>query len=195
MLTTNEKHVLRFLATSIGKDFSINDIAKACKVAPNGAYKILQKFEREGVLKAKSIANIKSYKLNFQNVKTARIIEFALIPDELEGRVKLRTTDLQSLKSVTQACILFGSYITAKQKPGDLDILFVLKKKKFEAYKQALAKVQDITPLNIQDVVQTRGDLIKNLKKNDPVVTEAIRNGIVLWGFEVLVQVIQDASQ
>lgn len=194
MLTQNEKRVVRFLATSLGKDHSINDVAKACGIAPNGAYKILVKLEKEGILKAKQIANIKSYTLNFEHEKTVRILELAMMSDALGGRVKARADDLRPLKPLTQACVLFGSYITAKQRPGDLDILFVLERKNFGAYKQALAKAQDVVPVKIQDVVQTHQDIVQNLRKNDPIVTEALRHGIVLWGFEVLVKGTKHAA-
>lgn len=194
MLTQNQKRVLRFLATRLGKDQSINEVAKACSIAPNGAYKILAKLEREGVLKAKQVANIKSYTLNFEHEKTVRVLELALIPDTLEGRIKARADDLQPLKPLTQACVLFGSYITAKQRPGDLDILFILERTNFEAYKQALAKVQDRVPVHVQDVVQTRNDIAQNLKKNDPVVIAALRHGVVLWGFDALVKAIKHAA-
>ncbi len=194
ILTMNERHVLRFLAASTGKDYSMNEIAKLCKLTPNGAHKLLTKLEKEGVLKAKPIANLKAYKLDFESEKTARVLELAFMPDSLEGRVKLRADDLKQLKVVTKSCVLFGSYITTKKEPGDLDVLFVLERKNFEAYKQALSKVQDITPIKIQDVVQTTDDLQQNLKKGDPIVVEALRNGIVLWGFDVLVQVVKNAG-
>ncbi len=194
MLTANEKRILRFLATSVGKDYSINDVAKACSITPNGTYKILTKLKKEGVLNVKQIANIKSYKLNLEHEKTVRVLELALMPELPEGRVKARACDLQPLKSITQACVIFGSYITTKQKPGDLDILFVLERKNFEEYKKALAKVGDIVPVKIQDVVQTSEDITQNLKKNDQVIIEALRYGIVLWGFDLLAQVIKDAT-
>lgn len=195
ILTVNEKCVLRLLATSVGKDMSMNDIGKACSVTSGGAYKILTKLEKEGVLKATRIANIKAYKLDFSNAKTVRVVELALMSDYFEGRVKLRAEDLKSLKGVTTACIFFGSYITMKKEPGDLDVLFVLERTNFEAYKHALMKVQDITPIKIQDVVQTDSDLEQNLKKGDPIVIAALRNGVVLWGFDVLVRGIQRANQ
>ncbi len=196
ILTENEKHVLRFLAVKPEADYSINDVAKACSITPNGAYKMLRKLEKEGVLKAKHIANIKAYKPDFDNEKTKRIYELAFMPDTLiQGRIKLRADDFKQLKAVTKACILFGSYITTKQKPEDLDALFVLEKGNFESYKKALAKVQDITPVNIHDVVQTTDDLRQNLKKNDPIVTEALHKGIALWGFDVIVQVIKNATK
>ena len=49
MITKNEKKVLRMLFAELGKDNSINQIAKACNLAPNGAFKILRKFEKEGM--------------------------------------------------------------------------------------------------------------------------------------------------
>lgn len=195
ILTDNEKRVLRFLAAKPGKDYSINDVAKACGITPNGTYKILRKFEKEEVLLAKQIANIKAYKPDFKNEKTAKVYELALMPDALQGRVKLRADDLKQLKAVTEACVIFGSYITSKQRPKDLDGLFVVEKDNFENYKKALARAQDIAPVKIHDVVQTTKDMLQNIKKNDPIVTEALQKGIVLWGFDIIVQVIKNATE
>ncbi|MBI2144239.1 hypothetical protein HYU17_03765 [Candidatus Woesearchaeota archaeon] len=184
------------MAAKPGAEYSINDVAKACSITPNGAYKILRKLEKEGVLKAKHVANIKAYKPDFDNEKTMRVYELAFMPDELiPSRIKLRADDFKQLKAVTKACILFGSYITTKQKPDDIDALFVVGKNSFEGYKKTLAKVQDITPVKIHDIVQTTEDLRQNLKKNDQIVTEALHRGIALWGFGTIIQVIKNATQ
>ena len=180
------------LAVSYSKDYSINDVARRVSVAPNGAYKILRKFQKEGILIIKEIANIKSYRLYFENENTVRLLELAF-SDGMDGRLKLRAQDVQRLKPVTEACVIFGSYTTNKPKPSDLDVLFVMEKQKFEQYKKELAKVQDITPIKIQDVVQTSADLLQNLKKNDPIITEALRNGVVLWGINIVVRVIKNS--
>lgn len=195
ILTTNEKNVLRFLSAKPGADHSINDVAKACNITPNGTFKVLRKLEKEGVLKAKHISNIKAYKPDFENEKTASVYELAFMPDILEGRVKLRLDDLKQLKAVTKACIVFGSYVTEKQKPNDLDALFIVEKNNFENYKKALAKAQDITPVKIHDVVQTTQDMLQNLKKEDTIVTEALHRGVVLWGFDTIVHVIKHATE
>ena len=60
---------------------------------------------------------------------------------------------------------------------------------------KALAKVQDITPVKIHDIVQTINDLQQNLKKSDTIVTEALHKGIALWGFEIIVQAIKNATE
>ncbi len=194
LLTANEKRVLRFIGSSLNVDYSINEIAKKCNVSPNGAYKILNKLENGGILKIKIIANIKSYKINFENDITKKILELAFMPDKLEGRVQLRFEDIKQLKAVTTACILFGSYITTKKKPNDLDILVVLEKKNFDSYKKSLSKVQDICPIKIQDIIQTTNDLIQNIKKQDPIVHEALKEGIFLWGAEKIVEAIEGAE-
>ena len=192
LLTANKKKVLRLLC--LNKDLSVNEVAKECKITPNGAYKILKKLEKEEVLKVKEIANIKAYKLNFSDKKTLLVLQLAFMSDNLSERIRLRAEDVAPLKEVTSICILFGSYITEKQKPGDLDALLVLEKKEFKQYKQIFSKVQDIVPIKIQDIIQTREDLKRNLLRNDPIVLEAVRNGIVLWGYETLAEVIKNVA-
>ncbi|MBI5065482.1 winged helix-turn-helix transcriptional regulator [Candidatus Woesearchaeota archaeon] len=194
ILTLNEKKVIRFLAASV-RDHSINEIAKECDLAPNGAHKILKKLEKEGIIKFKKIANISSHTLNFNNEKTALILELSFIPEELEGRIRHRAEDLQPLKEVTSICIMFGSYITNKKSPGDLDLLFVLEKEQFNNYKKTLNKIQDIIPIKIQDVVQTSDDLKQNIKKEDPIILASIKEGIILWGFKELVNIIKNVNQ
>lgn len=192
VLTKNEKKVLRLLAVSFAKDYSINDIARRVNITPNGAYKILQKFGNEEILKVKSIANIKAYKLNFDSEKTSSVLELAFMPEILEGRVKIRASDLKPLRTVTKTCILFGSYITTKKDPEDLDILFVFEQSNYSAYKKSLEKVRNIIPIKIQDVIQTFKDLQKNLKAEDKIIIESLRNGIVLWGFDTIIRVIKN---
>lgn len=194
MLTKNEKQVLRFLAAELRKDFSINEIARLCRLSPNGAYKLLKKLEKEGILKAKDVANIRAYKLDFENEKTEQILGLAFIPDRLEGRIKIRAQDFKPLEKIVDICILFGSYVSEKKKPRDLDVLFVFKQKDFKDYKKALASVQDIVPAKIQDIVQTGNDLLQNLKKGDPVIKNIFKKGVVLWGFGRLTEVVRNAS-
>jgi len=162
MLTKNEKKVLRLLLTAFDKEHSINNIAKECGLAPNGAYKILKKFEEEGILKAKKIANIKSYSINFDDEKADNILELALMPN-LEGRIKYRLEDFKGLREITKACILFGSYTDLKKEPHDLDILFVIDRNNFKQYKKRLAEIGDIVPAKIHDVLQTEDDFKNNI--------------------------------
>lgn len=193
MITNNEKKILKFLLTHFNSDHSINEIAKKCALAPNGAYEILKKFGEKEILTSKKIANSKSYKINFDSRETNKLLELALIPDYKESKIKYRYNDLKPLENMTNLCIIFGSYTTKKEKPNDIDILFVIKKSDYERYSEVLEKVKRILPLKLHDVIQTKEDLTKNIKKEEKLIIEAISEGIVLWGHEFLIKVIKNA--
>lgn len=179
------------LLTSFGEDYSINQIAKNCNIAPNGALKILRKFEKEGVLKSRKIANINSYSINFENDKTKNIIELTLISD-LTGKLKFRYEDLKPLKDVTKECIAFGSYTNLKKEPNDLDILFILDREKFKLYKEKSSQIYKTIPVKVHDILQTEEDFKENIKNRDRVVIEILRTGIVLWGYRKIIELIEN---
>lgn len=191
MLTLNEKKVLHMLLTAFKEEYSINQIARKCKISPNGALKILKKFEKEGILKSKKIANIISYSINFDNEKTKNILELALI-NNLEGRVKFRYEDLAKLKNVTKACIVFGSYLDLKKEPNDLDVFFVIEKNKFKEYKTKSPLVFKTIPIKVHDILQTEEDLTKNISENDAIIVNILRTGAVFWGGEKIIQLIKN---
>ena len=195
MITNNEKKILRFLLAHLNSDYSINEIAKKCGLAPNGAYEILKKFGEKEILTSKKIANLKSYKINFDSRETNKLLELALIPDYKESKIKYRYNDLNPLEDVTNLCIIFGSYITKKEKPNDIDVLFVIKKGDYKKYSEILEKVKRILPLKLHDIIQTKEDLIKNIKKEEKLIIEAIFEGIVLWGHEFLIEAIKNATK
>ena len=188
MLTANEKRLLRYLATE-PETHSINQLAKALQLAPNGAYKILKKGEKENIFNVKTIANIKGYSLNFLSEKTENVLALAFLDNLMNKRVEQRMHDLRPLKKIVKACVIFGSYITLKENPQDIDILFILAKKDFKQYKTDLILVQELMPVKIHDVIQTQEDMKKNRK--DPVIINALREGYVVWGVEYLIKVIK----
>jgi len=195
MITNNEKKVLKFLLAHFNSDYSINEIAKKCGLAPNGAYEILKKFGEKEILTSKKIANSKSYKINFDSRETNNLLELALIPNYKEPKIKYRYNDLKPLENMTNLCIIFGSYATKKEKPNDIDILFVIKKGDYKKYSEALERVKRILPLKLHDVIQTKEDLTKNIKKEEKLILEAISEGIILWGHEFLIGVIKNAKK
>jgi hypothetical protein len=192
MLTPGEKKVLRIILTSFGTEYSINNIANESNLSPNGAYKILKKFEKEGILLPKKIANIVSYKINFDNEKTPLVLELALIPD-LNKRIQNRADDLRKLKPIALSCIFFGSYLS-KVDPDDLDVLFVLDKINYEKYTHEIIKAKEIIPVALHDIVQTKEDIKNNIIKKDKIVLDILRNGVIIWGQDLLIQVIRDLN-
>jgi len=190
MLTHNEKKILKFLFSSFA-DQSINHIAKSCNITPNGTLKILKKLEKEGILKRKEIGKLHSYYLDFNNEKTTAILNIALREEFIE-RVKYRFDDLSPLRDLTDAAIIFGSYLDIKKEPNDLDILFIIKPDKFKEYKKASLRVFQAIPTKVHDVLQTEEDLKNNLIKHDKVIFEILRTGIIFWGHEKLIEIVKN---
>ena len=191
-LTENEKKIIRILAVNKYNDYSINELAKISKISPNGTYKILNKFKDKGIFTIKPIANIKSYKIDYSNERTELILQLAYTIEKLTGKIKFRSDDLTELRDITKICILFGSYITEKEKPNDLDILFVIKKENFSEYTNILEKVKLKMPLKVHEILQTEVDLKHNLKQQNPAIKDALIKGIILWGSNLLTKVIKD---
>ncbi|HIH31552.1 TPA: hypothetical protein HA235_02485 [Candidatus Woesearchaeota archaeon] len=191
MLTKNEKNVIKTLLFSFQDEYSINEIARRCNLAPNGAFKILRKLEQEKIIKLKKIANINAYSLDFDNLKTKSICELALI-EEPSTKIKNRLEDLKELQKITEAGIIFGSYITKKKNPGDIDLFFVLKEDNFKKYKEETRKIYPAMPLKVQDIIQTKEDLTENILKNDKAVIEILQKGFVLWGQDKLMEIIKN---
>ena len=195
MITTNEKKVLRFLLVNFAKDYSINEIAKRCSLAPNGAYEILKKFEEKGVLSPKKISNVKSYKINFVSKEAIKLLELMLIPNYKEDKISYRYNDLKPLEEISSLCIIFGSYITQKEKPNDIDVLLVIKKENYRKYSKILEKVKRTLPIHLHDIIQTKEDLSKNIKKREKIILKAISEGLILWGHEFLIEVIKNVAE
>ena len=151
----------------------------------------MKKFEKEGVLRFRSIGNIKSYRLNFENEKTANVLDLALIP-QLDGRLKYRLEDFEKLKEITKSCILFGSYTDLKKEPNDLDVLFVLGGADFKVYKRRLEEIKSLAPVRIHDMIQTEEDLKTNLQKKNDVIIGILNKGVVLWGQKTIIKAIKD---
>lgn len=194
MLTKNEKKVIRTLLFSFGEEYSINEIARRCNLAPNGALKILKKFAEEGIITLKKIGNISSYLINFANSKTRSILELSLI-EEANNKIKNRIEDLKELQKITEAAIIFGSYIVEKENPGDIDLLFVLSKENFRKYKEEAKKIYPAMPIKVHDVLQTPEDLEKNILKRDKVIIEILRKGFILWGQNKIIEAIKNGHK
>jgi len=191
MITKNEKKILKFLLAHFDRDHSINEIAKRCRLAPNGAYIILKKFEKRGILQFKKIANLKSYKINFKSREALKLLELLLLPDHHESKINYRYNDLKPLEKITKLGIIFGSYLTKKEKPNDIDLLFVVGKADYKKYHLALDKIKTVMPFKPHDIIQTKTDLIKNIEKRDPLIMKVLDEGVILWGQELLIEVIK----
>lgn len=193
-VTSNEARVINFLLRNFSNDYNINQIAKELKLSPRGAYKILKKLEVGTLLSSEKIGNNVIYKINLENDTTLDLCLFVLTEKETTPYIRTWINDVQPLKELTAAALLFGSILTKEKQAGDVDLLLVFEKNNLPLIQEQIKKINQIKSKKIHPVIQTKEDLLKNIKKRDPVLLEEIRTGMVLWGRNILVEAIKNGQ-
>jgi len=190
-ITENEARVVEFLLRNFDSDYNINQIAKSIHLSPRGAFKILKKLESSKILSSQKIGNNLIYKINFDNDQCIDVCQFVLTGKEVTPYLKTWINDLQPLKEITEMALLFGSILTKEKQANDVDLLLVFPKDNLQKVDDKIKKINQIKSKKIHLVVQTKEDLLNNLKKRDSALLEEIKTGLVLWGRNVLVEVIK----
>ena len=130
MLTDNEKKILRLFAEVKAKGRSINQLAKDNGLSPNGAYKILKNFVREGILSVEKAGNASVFSPNFKNPATKPYLQLAKVGKKEDKSLQVVMKTLKGLEAnikrdfKAEIIGVFGSYARGDQKPAsDIDIL------------------------------------------------------------------------
>ncbi len=193
VLTSNEQRLVTYLWRNYTEQLSINELAKQLGITPKGTYIILKKFEKVGVVTKKIIANAAIYRFNYQDQKTKDVVEYALKSEQPPNSyVAVLEKDLQPLQKITYAAILFGSVLTKGLQAQDLDVLVIINPKNLSALRAKIKEFESISPKKVHLLVQTKEDMQKNLGKRDPVILEVLQKGHILWGYDLLYQLLAD---
>ncbi len=193
VLTKNERGLVTYLWRNYTEQLSINKLAKRIGITPKGAYLILKKNEKLGLVIKKTIANAAIYRLNYQDKKTKEVVEYALKSEEpANPYVAVLEKDLQLLQQITYSAILFGSVLTKGLQASDLDVLVIINPKNLFALKAKIKEFESISPKKVHLIIQTKADMQKNLLKKDPVIMEVLQKGHILWGYDLLYLLIEN---
>lgn len=157
-------------------------------------HKILRKLKGVKAVKPERIGNSIYYKVNLDEGICLKISEFVLAQNEFNSYEKVIEEDLKALESLTQSCILFGSVLKKGRDARDIDVLLIFKKKNFKKVYQKLEEIKEMKPKKIHDIMMTKEDLVRNIKKNDEVVLDIIKKGKVLWGFGIIIEGIKNGT-
>ncbi|HLD05990.1 MAG TPA: helix-turn-helix domain-containing protein [Candidatus Nanoarchaeia archaeon] len=193
-LTENEARVMDFLVRNIKERNSINQVAKKLRLSPNGAYKILKKLEKANAIMPEKIGNAVYYKVNYNDEIGKKLAEVVLVQNDLNNYAKVQADDLRQLKGYALSGILFGSVLKKGKEANDIDVLLVLESGKFREINKRLEEIKERKPKKMHDIMMTKEDLAKNIRKGDEVTLSIIKTGKVLWGFETIVEACKNAS-
>lgn len=194
-ITQNEMDVVLTIFKDVDCDYNANSLSKVISVSPMGALKILKRLAAQGILKSKQMGQAVFYKVNLEEDYARSYVRFLLKKEASESAPRIRrwVRELRRLEGADIG-IVFGS-VVRKDKFNDVDALLVLHKAQNSRLDKSIRDLNKINVKKIHAVKQTRKDLVSNLGKKDRVVLEIIKSGIVLFGYEEIVEVIRDVAQ
>ena len=192
MIPKNTAKLMRFLLRNPEK-YNINQIAKAVKISVGSSFKILKDLEKNSIVLAETIGNGGYYGLNLDNPEAVKLCEILLLEEkrQLAGYAKVYAESIKEFNKA-ELIVLFGS-VLKKKEFNDVDVLFVTNKVK--AVSDFCLELSKIRTKPVVPLILKRGDLIKELKSRKEAIVSAIKEGVVLRGESLFVEVIKHAKK
>jgi len=192
----NEARALLALFKEFSVDYNANSLSKVLNMTSMGALKILKRMEKGDIIIPRQMGKAVFYSIDFNNDYARTYLKFALQreAEQSSPRVKRWVEELRKFKGVADIGLLFGSVMT-KQDFNDVDLLLVFEKARAGKVNSLLKDISDVSVKKIHLVRQTRTDIESNLKKKDKVLLSALKRGIVLFGYDELIEVVASVSR
>ncbi|MBU0535784.1 MAG: hypothetical protein KKE20_02380 [Nanoarchaeota archaeon] len=193
MIPKNTAKIIMFLLRNTDEKHNINQIAKSVDISVGSSFKILKELEKSRIVSPERIGNARYYTLNLDSKETIKLCELLILEEKrrLTGHPKLYCESLQEFDKA-ELIILFGS-ILKKKEFNDVDALFVTDKvKEVTDFCLELSRIRTkpVVPLILR-----KKDLIKELKGRKEAIISIIKEGIVIKGESVFIEVIRDAEK
>lgn|SRR3989338_3222958 len=194
MIPKNTAKIIRLLLKNIDKNgYNINQIARSIHISVGSSFKILKELEKNKIATSQVIGNGAYYHLNLDNPETIKLCEFLLLEEkrQLKGYAKLYSESLQEFKKA-ELIMLFGSILTKKEF-NDIDVLFITKNpKEVSDFCLELSKIRTkpLVPL----ILKKEG-MIKELRNKNEAIISLIKEGIILKGESIFLEVIKNAKK
>lgn len=195
MFPLNFAKIVEFLFRNTPNRFNVNQISRELKISVGSAYKILKSLEKKNVLVSQKIGNGIYYVLNLDSKEAENIIELVLMEDRNESLSKnslalVYAKDLKDGEKLSKAIILFGSIFKDKD-AKDVDVLFVIDKGKSKAVEDFCMKLSCLRPKRINPLLMTRADFKDNIKKQDKVIVDILKKGVILFGEDIVINILR----
>jgi len=195
MFPLNLIKIVEFLFRNIPNRFNVNQISRELKISVGSAYKILKSLEKKGVLISQKIGNGIYYVLNLDNKEAENITELVLMESRSESLSKnsyasIYAKDLKDAEKLSKAVIFFGSILETKN-ANDIDVLFIIDKGRSKAVEDFCMKLSNLRPKRVNPLLMTMADFKENIKKQDKVITDILKKGVILFGEDAVINILR----
>jgi len=196
MFPLNLTKIVDFLFRNIPNKFNVNQTSRELKISVGSAYKILKSLEKKGVLISQKIGNGIYYALSLDNREAKNITELVLLENRNKSLAKkplasVYAKDLKEAEKLSKAIILFGSILKTKD-ANDIDVLFIIDKGRSKAVEDFCMKLSNLRPKRVNPLLMTMADFKGNIKKQDRVVVDILRKGVILSGEDEIINTLRE---
>ena len=189
MELSNEQKIIKILFKDFLSMYNSRSISKVIGITHAGAFKILIKLEKRGIVKHVKIGKTKIYSLNTNNPVSNKEIEMVLTIEAQNFKRWLE--EFKELKNKADFVILFGSIIKNEESARDIDVLVVAERNKFIEIKRVINERNKISNKKIHLILQNPEEFKKDIKDKNKVMVDIIKSGIALFGQDKLRQMLE----
>jgi predicted nucleotidyltransferase len=186
----NERlNILRLLIEHQEEDFSIRQISLKRKINYKSAYQAVQKLHEEGIITLTKLGNTTLCRFNRNFNDSVFIIEFCRRQELLKTpNFKVMCSYFKDIPSQF-ILLLFGSYAKkTATKHSDIDLLLITD------HPEDIKQQVSLLPLPIHLTEVSYSDFQAMLRSKEfTVVSEAIKNNILLFGIEDYYRLLNNA--
>jgi len=187
-MKSKDIYLIKLLLTRKGEDTNISQMANALGMDYKNAHGITQRLAKGGIITLERFG--KSSKVVLQNTCNPLIFEAEYerrreLLKNKNFKVLLGYFD-RNIRTKFYVMMLFGSYAKGtKTKNSDIDLLFIVPDNGTQQCEREIRKTAALVPLNLHITVVPEKDFIAMKEsRQDTVVSEAIRNNVLLRGIE-----------
>ncbi|MBS3079280.1 nucleotidyltransferase domain-containing protein [Candidatus Pacearchaeota archaeon] len=188
VLTKEQKIIIILFKEKLGF-YNSRSMSKIVGISHPGAFKILKKLEKNFIVSSKRIGKAIIFSLNFENPMTKNLVENALIAESQE--YKRWVEEFKEIEEISLFAILFGSIIKNENSAKDIDLLVVSEQNYQSIIQKIINGKNKISNKKIHLILQIGEDFLNDLHKNNKVILEIIKTGIVLFGQDKFIKLIK----
>lgn len=194
-LSSTEMRALLRLLKEPRTDYSASTLGKALGITSMGALKILKRLEKQNILKSRKVGKSTLYTPNLKEEYPLRLFAFLLCKEAEDSASRIRrwVREARKLSDVSEAAVLYGS-VLKEGKYDDVDLLLVQKPSQDSLIDYRIEEIDKVNVKRIHAVRQTKKDLVRNIRTGDKIILGALKDGIVLFGYDEVVGAIRDGT-
>lgn len=190
--TKMEKEIVLKLFKGFLSDYNPSTISNEIHKTRIGAFKALKKLEKDTIIKGKNFGKARFYSIDYNNQYALKNVE-TLLMEEANPYQRWKD-ELKELSKYADIIVMFGSFARNQNTAGDIDLLLIFDKKNSNKVNEIVKEKNQMLAKKIHPINQTINDFKDNLKKKDKVIINAVKEGIVLHGYEKYLEIISDVA-